>query len=86
MPRAKKGSSQTAIKGTNDPAILNCPPLKDHLRHVRQHLGLMLKARNLSPKERKDALGLQTIVRQAEDHIKACKFQAVSADSLPERR
>lgn len=54
--------------------------------HISQHLGLMLKARNLSPKERKDALGLQTIVRQAEDYIKVCNFQAMSADSLPERR
>jgi len=86
MPRAKKGSTRTAKKQTNEPAILNCPPLKDHLRHTGLHLGLMLKARKLSPKERKDALGLQKIVRQAEDYIKACKFQAVSADSLPERR
>lgn len=86
MPPAKKGSSQTARKRTNDPAILNCPPIKDHLMHIGQHLGLMLKTRNLSPQERKDALGLQTIIRQAEDYIKVCKFQAVSADYLPERR
>jgi hypothetical protein len=86
MPPSKKGSSQTAKKRTNDPAIMSCPLIKDHLMHIDQHLGLMLKARNLSPKERKDALGLQTIVRQAEDHIKVCKFYAVSADYLPERR
>jgi len=85
MPPAKKGSSQTAKKRTNDPAILNCPPIKDHLMHVGQHLDLMVKARNLPPKERKDALGLQTIVRQAEDYIKVGKFFARPGD-LPERR
>ena len=84
MPPAKKASSQTAKKRANDPAIM-CPLIKDHLMHVGQHLDLMVKARNLPPKERKDALGLQTIVRQAEDYIKVGKFFARPGD-LPERR
>ena len=86
MPPAKKRSSQTAKKRANEPAIMNCLTIKDHLMHVGQHLSLMVAARNLSPKERKDALGLQTIVRQAEDYMKVAKFFAKPGDDLPERR
>ena len=85
MPRAKKTASKTAKKGKDDLCILNCPPIKDHINHIIVHLGALLQTRNLSAKERKDAIGVQTMIRQVQDHMDQCLFQAHTADCLPER-